>query len=171
MPAPSLRDNCRISPEHANIGRRSGLDLAAPVRTPGGEPNCLNIFNGNKVDSATDGLVIGGALDGGFTDGCESHGRRMRSAEAIATNWRSSTVSKSTTTSLSCFISGGNERDSFINYGRQLGHTKSLDRLFSSPRFFFVPVLNFTVNPPNGYYPIVRFVGAFITDEYNGPRA
>jgi hypothetical protein len=165
VPIPLTKDdNCRVSPANTPI---SGgvLDDWANIDN---SPNCMNIFNGNKVDSATDGLITGGALDGGFKGkldadttvvggvGCGPGGSSDR-FEIIGRNINNDR--------LECFIDIGSVT-ALVEASDPNARLKN--EIYDSPRFFVVPVLHYVVNPPNGYYPIVGWRGAFITGEYSG---
>lgn len=148
----NTKDNCRVAPGTPVNG--GILDEATTVAS-GGIPNCLEINNGNKVDAATDGLVLGGSnprdysgrLDAASSELCP---RPLR--EVLNTDINDDV--------LTCFLDNGT-LESVIDSGTD----EFLGEIVSSPRFMFVPVLWASVNPQNGFYPIERFVGAYITEQ------
>jgi hypothetical protein len=149
---PLGKDNCRITPQQPVNG--GILDDDATV-AGGGIPNCLEINNGNKVDAATDGLIKGGnnprsfdgRLDAAASSNCV---RPSRNALGVDIN----------DDVLSCFLQNGTLQGA-IN-----GTDPKFDAsIVDSPRFMFVPVLYASINPQNGFYPIQRFAGAFITEQ------
>ena len=59
---------------------------------------------------------------------------------------------------LSCFLAGLPGRFKLNRPRRRPpADQRARSGIYDSPRFFFVPVLNYAVNPPNGFYPIVDF--------------
>ena len=167
LPNITVQDNCRTTGN-------------API--PGGQldqfatrdgANCLDIFNGNKVDASTDGLIKGGTvngvtfdgrLDAPATPGCSySSGSNPTTVLGVSIN----------NDVLSCFVRSGYKVNDVISADpralitdpTQVTNGLLTPEILDSPRFFVVPVIHFNVNPPNGFYPIVDFRGVFITDE------
>lgn len=124
--------------------------------------NCIDVKNGMNTDTVTDGLITGGASYAGrlrtnTLDGCDRFGG---SAEAT----RASLPTNDDV--LSCFLPPGVTVGHISGTSIATEHKNSLDgRIFESPRFLTVPVIDHAVNPQNGFYPLVRYVPAFITDE------
>jgi hypothetical protein len=121
--------------------------------------NCLNINTGNKVDTVTDGLVTGATVDGTYhpgrlekpnTDGC--------------TNSQISAAGKLVNSdTLDCFLLNGATASQVMQEtGAPEGALDS--RIYSSPRFFWVPVLDYPYPPPAGFYPIKEFRPVFLTE-------
>lgn len=124
------------------------------------DANCLEINNGNKVDAATDGLILGGG---------DYNGRLTRSAgkncPAPSGGTNPATVLNRTINNdtIQCYLKSGYTVSQLVSSSPP---NDILDpAIFDSPRFFYVPVINFEFNPPNGWYPIREFRGVFITDE------
>lgn len=127
--------------------------------------NCLDVKNGMNTDTVTDGMILGGTAAGGYqgrlrkdtTTGCDRNGG---SDEAIL-------IGESINDDvLSCFLKAG------VSVGEVSSETISADAeesidadIYDSPRFMVVPVIDYPINPQNGFYPIVGYVPAFITDE------
>lgn len=134
------------------------------VSRPGN--NCVGIKTGMNTDTVTNGLIIGGTVNGedfdGLLDtetlsGCDRNGGS--SERLVLGKHINDDV-------LSCFLKPG------VTVGQVTGSTVPAaaknaigSRIFESPRFATVPVINFAVNPQNGYYPILRWQPVFITDE------
>jgi hypothetical protein len=159
LPAYGAKDNCRMQP--ANVPILGGrLD---EFSTRDGA-NCMNIFNGNKVDSTTDGLITGGnqpePFDGRLvaetTPGCAPDG--TDSERVVAFGNKSFALNNDV---LSCYLRAGNLQ----SLGTASDDERLLGEVIDSPRLFFVPVLHTPANPPNGFYPIVGWRAVFITDE------
>jgi hypothetical protein len=131
--------------------------------------NCVLVQTGMNVPVVTKGLITGGTASTGAFDGlldtdtlddCDRNGGDAeKSRIGVMTN----------DDVLSCFLADG------ITVGDVTGasipasaqHSVS-GRIFQSPRFAVVPIIDFPVNPQNGYYPILTFQPVFITDE-TGP--
>jgi hypothetical protein len=64
---------------------------------------------------------------------------------------------------LSCYLNPGHTLSELLSANPASNIVS--DAIFDSPRFFFVPVLNASEQPQNGFYPIVDFRAVFITDE------
>jgi hypothetical protein len=147
----NAKDNCRITPQQPITN--GVLDDDATV-TAGGIPNCLEINNGNKVDATTDGLIKGGtnprAFDGRLEAPPSTGCRPARSALGVNIN----------DDVLTCFMTSGSIQGAISG-----ADPKFMSEIVDSPRFMFVPVLYSSINPQNGFYPIQRFVGAFITEQ------
>lgn len=148
----TLKDNCRVTPGTPVTG--GILDEDATVAS-GGVPNCLEINNGNKVDATTDGLITGGTKPFNFDGRLDKP-----SSELCPRPLRSVLGTSINNDVLTCFLDEGTLQSAID------GTTDTfLGEIVSSPRFMFVPVLWATVNPQNGFYPIERFVGAYITEQ------
>ena len=161
-------DNCREKPGLTPIAD-GVLDNDANL-TAGIEANCLNIENGNKVDAATDGLILGGS------DGEGTYVGKLRRPNGITTcngpggTPRTTVLARDVSNEIiDCYLKSGSTVS-------QLTSSTPPDdilngAIFQSPRFFLVPVIHYVTNPPNGYYPIVGYRGAFITDQRPGLAA
>jgi hypothetical protein len=108
----------------------------------------------NGVSSANESAP--GLLDTPTLDGCDSSGG---SAEKLR-------LTKMTNDDvLSCFLPDGVSVGDVSGAVVSSAAKKSISsRIFASPRFIWVPVLA-QINPQNGFYPVVGFQPAFITDE------
>jgi len=123
--------------------------------------NCLNVKNGMNTDTVTDGMIGGvagerGRLDTGSSICNKSGGTAPTTRLGKETN----------DDVLSCFLPAG------ITVGQVSGETISAaatgsisEEIFDSPRFMVVPVIEYPINPQNGYYPVVSMQPVFITDE------
>jgi len=67
---------------------------------------------------------------------------------------------------LSCFLAPG------VTVGQVSGESVAAgvegtisSEIFDSPRFMVVPVIEYPINPQNGWYPVVAMKPVFITDE------
>ena len=162
LPAISDADNCRVSPANTPIAGGTLDDW--PSRSD--SPNCVYIETGNKVDAATDGLVVGGSWDGGFTGKLDAPATTGCTNPSDQRALRPNVIGRNINDDiLSCFITNRNV-NGFIN-GND-ANAQLTANIYNSPRFFFVPVLHAVVNPQKGYYPIVDWRGVFITDQYSG---
>jgi hypothetical protein len=163
-PSPPYVD--QDNPDHDTCGglgatptSGSILDEADLSGQPVERANCLNINTGAKVDTVTDGLITGatvngkdyeGRLDAPNTEGCDN------SQISVAGTLINSD-------SLDCFLlNGATESQVMQETGAPVG---ALDpRIYSSPRFFWVPVLDYPYPPPAGFYAIKEFRAVFLTD-------
>jgi Flp pilus assembly protein TadG len=136
------------------------------------DANCMYINTGNKVDATTDGLISGGSDGGvdfvgkltqGSSTGCPGPGG---SNPTTITLGKTYTINNDT---LSCYMASGHTLADLTanNNNPETGIVKP--EIFQSPRFFFVPVLNYVpagkTQPQAGWYPIIDFRAVFITDE------
>jgi len=160
LPSDTQPDNCRVQPGNVPL---ADLD-DAPAHDG---PVCVNIKNGMDTDTVTDGLIEGGMVSGDNYDGrleedtLEGCDRNGGSEETTRLG-----VSGLNDDVLSCFLPAGVSVGDVVaaNVTGQAVH--SIDaRIFESPRFSMVPVINYQFNPPNGFYPILRWQPVFITDE------
>jgi hypothetical protein len=163
LPDDTIQDPCNGNGGTPPPGAQNDI-----ISQPGN--NCVGIKTGMNTDTVTTGLVTGGTASGvGFdglletetTPGCDRNGG---SAE------RSILSTSINDDVLSCFLAPG------ITVGQvtaaSVGAAKnSIDPdIFYSPRFATVPVINYKVNPQNGYYPILSWQPVFITDESNASK-
>lgn len=124
------------------------------------DANCMDILTGNKVDVLGDGLVTGdGTFPGRLTrthskSGCTGPG-------GAATRTTVNGVEINTTT-IGCYLNGRTIAQLVAN-PPEAGFLDP--EIFNDPRFFYLPVFNTDRPPANGWYPIVEFQAAFITDE------
>jgi hypothetical protein len=126
--------------------------------------NCLDIENGNKVSQLTAGLVTGNnAVTPGRLSAPPSPGCAGATGVNPTTIFGNNTINNDI---LSCFLIPGATLKQLNGVGgsAKVDHVLRSD-IVKSPRFIYVPVINTTVNPQNGWWPIIGFVGAFITDE------
>ena len=126
------------------------------------DANCVNIQTGMDTDTVTDGLIMGGSGYDGLlatdtTEGCDRNGGSSEKTRlGVSTN----------DDVLSCFIKDGVTVGQVTAQTLSAGAVHSIDeRVFDSPRFGVVPIIDYPFNPQNGYYPILGFRPVFITDE------
>lgn len=144
------------------------LDEVGPDGLTQDDRNCVNILNGNKPSFITPGMITGGTAGGtAFTgklerptgEGCD---RLKGSAE------RSVFGHDINDDVLTCFLAPGvtvAQISSPTATNATLPPNAISGAIVDSPRFFWVPVINAPVNPPNGHYPIIDFRAVFVTDE------
>lgn len=132
------------------------------VHSPVNGTNCVGTETGLKVSATNDGLVTGGGghrgrLDSDSTDGCSRNGSSSRTSATVKGVHLNDDV-------LTCFIVNGADLGDLVA-GTADGVTALSADIFSSPRFFWLPVLD--TDPATGmtYWPIVAFRPAFITDQ------
>lgn len=125
--------------------------------TPTSPTDCVSTDPGFPNEAATDGLVNGsgsypGKLDHDTTEGCDRTGGSSRTMTAPALN----------DDVLTCYIVDENDSVGDVVAGTA---TLSAD-IFSSPRFFQIPVLPVEASAgASGAYPIIGFRPGFITEE------
>ncbi|MGH8891917.1 MAG: pilus assembly protein TadG-related protein [Actinomycetes bacterium] len=153
FPPKTLPDNCRVAGN-------------API--PGGildndpnidNANCMDIKNGNTVDVATEGLIVGGSGFTGRLTGTAS--RTCPGAGGVnPTTVLNTSINNDT---IDCYLLPTRTVSELVDPSLS---TAVLDpSIVDSPRFFFVPAINYEFNPPNGFYPVVTMKGVFITDQ------
>lgn len=126
-------------------------DTGFPQGTP---PNCVNILNGNKIEMVTDGLVD--RLSKVPTaDGCSPTGGDDE-LSLVGTEVNNDV--------LSCYILGGYSVDDVWDDLSPAAEVIDPE-IFNSPRFLWLPVIANPIAPSNGFYPIIEWRPAFITDE------
>lgn len=141
---------------------------------PGAQPdkisqpgnNCVDVKNGMNTDVVTDGMVTGGSTSQGAykgrlnkdtLTGCD---RNNGSDEAMRIGYATNDDV------LSCFLPAGVTVGNVSGTSIAAIHEKTISsRIFDSPRFMVVPVIDFPVNPQNGFYPLIKYQPVFITDE------
>jgi hypothetical protein len=151
MPPATLKQNCQLTGSKPIPG---GIWDNDPTLNTA---NCMDIDNGLGVAATTAGLVTGGNAAQISFDG------RLTKKSTICPGRSDVTVlgEQINNDVLSCFLKPGYTLTDLEN-----GTPNILqDNVLQSPRFFYVPVLNASVQPQNGFYPIVEFRGVFITDE------
>lgn len=155
---PQRRDSCNGNGSSPYPGAVLDDD---PTRD---DANCVNVQTGMDTDVVTDGLIKGGTsptyaglLATDTLEGCDRNGGSdERSRLGVMTN----------DDVLSCFLTGDITVGMVTAQSLSAEAVHSIDpRIFDSPRFGVVPVIDYSFNPPNGYYPIVGFRPVFITDE------
>lgn len=128
------------------------------------DATCVNVQTGMNTDVVTDGLITGGSspdydglLDEPTLEGCDRNGGSEETTRlGVSTN----------DDVLSCFLTGSVTVGDVTAQTLSEAATHSIDpRIFESPRFAVVPVIDYDFNPPNGFYPIKSFRPIFITDE------
>jgi hypothetical protein len=154
------------NPDHDTCGGLGGtptsgsiLDTADLSGQPVEGANCLNINTGAKVDTVTDGLVSGATINGTYYPG-----RLEKPNTAGCTDSQIVVEGKSINTDdLDCFLLNGTTATQVMQQtGAPAG---ALDpRIYSSPRFFWVPVLDYPYPPPAGFYAIKDFRPVFLTE-------
>jgi len=160
LPLNSLSDNCRVQPGNVAL---ADLD-DAPAHDG---PRCVEIKNGMNTDTVTDGLITGGTANGtnydgrlqaDTLDGCDRNGGSDETTRLGVSGLNDDV--------LSCFLPTGVSVGDVVAANVTGQGVHSIDaRIFDSPRFSMVPVINYQFNPPNGFYPILRWQPIFITDE------
>ncbi len=143
------------------------LDDAANL-AGGNTPNCLDVFNGNKVDVLGDSLVTGvGSVPGRLDQATSSY--RTQGCSPSDDTSSGSVLSRSVNNDVpSCYLNSTS-----LTLGSALGSAPRQGQeyppldgaIVDSPRFFMVPVIKSVVNPQNGWFAITDFMGAFITNE------
>jgi hypothetical protein len=133
--------------------------LDEPPSTDG--VNCLDVKNGMNTDTVTDGMITGvagerGRLDTGSSTCDRNGGTAAKERLGKQTN----------DDVLSCFLPPG------VTVGQVSGSSVSAtvagsisSDIFDSPRFMVVPVIEYPINPQNGFYPVVAMKPVFVTDE------
>jgi hypothetical protein len=154
LPSKTEKDNCT---DHANTPIAGGVFDDDPMIDTA---NCMDINNGNKVDAATDGLILGGAGFSGRLTGAASKSCAGASGGANPITFMNRQINNDT---IDCYLLPGHTVAELSD--KNLA-TAILDpSIVNSPRFFFVPAIHYGYNPPNGFYPIVVMRGVFITDQ------
>lgn len=127
-------------------------------------PNCLEIYTGNKVPALDAGLIEGGTSP-------DFDGRLDAPASPLCGRTRTVTLNATWLINddlLSCFIKDNRPLSDVLTPAA----TDLLDpALIDSPRFLIVPVIHAAYPPANGSYPIVDFRGAMISAEQITSRA
>ena len=142
---------CPTSPVN---GTAPVLDYNPPSGPVDGA-NCINIYNGNQVAKTTNGFQ--GRLDAPTTTGCDPRGgsTQLDVAGVLVNN-----------DVLSCFLPAGTSVGEISTSTLAPGREHVLDEaIFDSPRLFWVPMINGSVNPANGDYALISYRPVFITDE------
>lgn len=153
LPSDTQPDNCRTT---GNAPISGGVLDDDPTID---NANCLDINNGNKVDAATDGLILGGAGFSGRLTGAAGKACPGAAGGPNPTSFMNRSINNDT---IDCYLLPGHDISDLTDPGLS---SPVLDpKIVDSPRFFFVPVINYELNPPNGFYPVVGMRGVFITD-------
>lgn len=129
--------------------------------------NCVDTDTGLPANAATQGMIVGQGGDPGMLRtgntraGCDPNGGSSNRTVRIGnTNY---SINNDV---LTCFLTDGTTSLAQITHRNYNGGPKLHQDIYSSPRFFWVPVL--AVEPTNGgsaRYSLVDFRPAFITDE------
>lgn len=155
-PPPPSQDSCRSGGAPV-----AGAILDQSPSTDG--VNCLDVKNGMNTDTVTDGMINGvagerGRLDTGSSTCDRNGGTAPKERLGKLTN----------DDVLSCFLPTG------VTVGQVSGTSVSAavagsisSDIFDSPRFLVVPVIEYPINPQNGFYPVVAMKPVFITDEHS----
>jgi len=129
--------------------------------------NCVDTDTGLSAEFATEGLVVGGTygvgalLTAGTTPGCSPNGGNNNRNLTIPGGPYSINDDV-----LSCFFTNGSTSVADIAKESYNGGIVLSTKIFSSPRFMWVPVL--AIQPGTGgsqTYSIIDFRAAFLTDE------
>lgn len=130
--------------------------------------NCVFIENGNKTAWVTLGLFGDYTAEGpdGVTE--EHHGRMRHETteycqdEDLPAHMTVGDYTDVNADSLECFLQTGTVEA--ITSPTYSGESVLAPEIFDSPRLIWVPLLNAEANPGHGFYPIVGYRPAFITD-------
>ena len=145
------------------------LDDNTPAR---GDESCVDVKPGESAALPTDGLIDGRGGEPGRLEGSPpvSPGSPAGSACTVAGDpdlqWTSRSGKDLVDTVLSCYLVTGRTLTDVA-----AGTPDSLTAdIAGDPRFFFVPVTDTSVRPPNSgsgakFWPIKNFRGAFVTNE------
>ena len=124
--------------------------------------NCLATEPGLKIAETNQGLVTGagglpGRLDSDSTSSCSRYHNSQRTAATVKGFHINDDV-------LTCFITNGATIDDLV-HGTDAAKEALSSDIYTSPRFFWVPVLD--TDPSTGikYWPIVGFRPGFISDQ------
>lgn len=136
---------------------------------PLGSESCVDVLNGASVDLPTDGLIDGQGGEPGRLVGSPqvSTSGNCRVSGDSDMRWTSRSGERLVNTALSCYLEPGRSLAD-VSAGTKDSLTQSIA---DDPRFFYVPVIDTTTRPPNGFWPIKTFRGAFITNERVGGDA
>jgi hypothetical protein len=136
---------------------------------PIGTESCVDVKPGLTADLPTDGLIDGhGGESGRFVGSPQvSTSGGCRVAGDPNLRWTSRSGEDLVNTVLSCYLEPGRSLADV-----SAGTNDSLKQsIAQDPRFFYVPVVDTTTRPPNGFWPIKTFRGAFVTNERVGGDA
>jgi hypothetical protein len=154
-PQPPVQDTC-----HGYGG--TAVSGAINDKSPSQDGrNCLDVKNGMNTDTVTDGMITGaggqrGRLDTGFSICNRTGGSGAKDRLGYQTN----------DDVLSCFLEAGVTVGDVSGESISGGDEQSISsEIFDSPRFMTVPVIDYPLNPQNGFYPVVGMQPVFITDE------
>ena len=161
--AQTVNHNCEVTPQIPIAG---GVYDQDPTRD---DADCMDINNGLGPSATTQGLIAGGndagtAFNGRLTQvtgadgGCHPPGQSNPTTVNVRNN--NYTIANDV---LSCYLKPGHTLSELLSPNPSPDIVT--DALIDSPRFFFVPVLNASEQPQNGFYPILDFRAVFITDE------
>lgn len=147
------------------------LDDNVPAR---GDESCIDVKPGESSSLPTDGLVDGRLGEPGRFVGAPgvSPGGDCRVGGDPDLTWTSRSGKTLIDTVLSCYLAPGKSLQDVAD-----GEPDSLIADISQdPRFFFIPVTDTTIRPPNSaggaqFWPITSFRGAFATNEEVGGDA
>ncbi len=126
--------------------------------------NCVASETGLKVSATTDGLVTGaggmpGRLDTGSTSNCSRSGDSSRTAATVKGKQLNDDL-------LTCFITNAAHISDLVDPASSSVGVQALSAdIFSSPRFFWLPVLDTDPSTGKKYWPIIGFVPGFISDQ------
>lgn len=137
---------------------------------PGLNPgtNCVDTLTGLRSNDATKGFITGLNTSRGFIRGRLNAADNPtnpdcgRSDYSIALGNKSYSINNDT---LSCFLTDGGTLASIMT-GSYTGAARLSDDIYSSPRFFWLPVLKVEASSGgSGRYSIIAFRAGFITNE------
>lgn len=129
--------------------------------------NCVAVKTGMNTDVVTDGLIVGGTTSEGAFEGRLAKTLTLPNCDRNGGTDSPDRLGVPTNDDvLSCFLASGVSVGDITAASLSSTAEKSISsRIFDSPRFMVVPVIDYGVNPQNGYYPIKGFAPVFITDE------
>jgi len=124
--------------------------------------NCVASETGLRVSSTTAGLVTGaggmpGRLDADSTSNCSRNDDSSRTTATV----KGQNINDDL---LTCFITNGAHISDLVA-GNSVGTEALSAAIFSSPRFFWLPVLKTDPSTGRKYWPITGFVPGFISDQ------
>jgi hypothetical protein len=124
--------------------------------------NCIATEPGLKIAETNEGMITGkgglkGRLDADSTGNCSRYNNSQRTAATIKGYQLNDDL-------LTCFITNGASIQDLVNGTATANQALSSD-IYSSPRFFWVPVLDTDPSTGKKSWPIVGFRPGFISDQ------
>lgn len=157
---PQGQDSCQGNGGTPPVGAVNDKD---PTRN---DANCLNIQTGGNIPFVTSGIIAGGSTSSGY-----DYEGRLRSDSSIcdhnggtSPDYRLETYINNDV--LSCFLKPGVTVGDVSSELIPLSAEGAISpEIYDSPRFMVVPIIDYPVNPQNGFYPIIGYVPVFLTEE------